>query len=91
MATIPVAPIPKRKIKSRELLAEFCYYYSRYSFQEAKLLPAKDVFLLLNKARQKDAERYLHLTQIAAAPHTKKGRGVKKLINQYQRIINSGK
>lgn len=88
--TVQVAPIPKKKVNARELLAELCYYYPQYTLAAARRLPAKDVILLLKVARKKRGEMYLNLTQIAAAPHTKKGMGVKSLTSKYQKVMKDG-
>lgn len=85
MATIKVASVPRKKVNARQLLAELCYYYPQYTFAAARRLPAKDVMLLLHMARKKQAEEYFNLTQISAAPHTKNGRGIKKLSTQYSK------
>lgn len=88
MATIKVASVPKPKQSARVLLAEFCYYYPQYTLAQARRLPAKDVVLLLKTARKKEAEKYFNLTQIAAAPHTKRGAGVKSLSGKYRKAMN---
>lgn len=86
MATIQVAAVPRKKVNARRLLAELCYYYPQYTLAAARRLPARDVMLLLKMAHRKDAERYLNETQIAAAPHTKKGTGVKRLTGKYTKV-----
>lgn len=90
MAIIPVASIPTKKVNALELLAELCYYYPQYTLAAARRLPAKHVMLLLKIARKKKAEEYFNLTQIAAAPHTKGGRGVKKLSGRYSKVAKDG-
>lgn len=90
MAIIPVASAPRKKVNARELLAELCFFYPQYTLAAARRLPAKDVMLLLRIARKKKAEEYLNLTQIAAAPHTIKGSGVKTLSNRYSKVVNDG-
>ncbi len=91
MATVQVASIPKKKVNARELLGELCWYYPQYTLAAARQLPARDVMLLLKIARKKEAEKYLNLTQIAAAPHTKKGVGIKRLSSRYQKVAKDGK
>jgi len=92
MARIEVQKVvsQSKKLNARALLAELCYYYPQYTLAAARRLPARDVVLLLKTARKKDSERYLNLTQIAAAPHTKKGQGVKKLLKRYERGAKDG-
>ena len=82
-------PIPKGTSvkKKREVYAEVCYYYPRYSLEEVAKLPARDVALLLKIARREEARRMFNLVQIAAAPHTKKGQGVKELSNYFKKIF----
>lgn len=91
MATIKVASIPTKKINAREMLAELCWYYPQYSLAQARRLAARDVVLLLKMAHRKEAELYFNHTQIAAAPHTKKGSGVKKLSSRYQKAMRDGR
>jgi hypothetical protein len=90
MAIIPVVPIPRKKVNARELLAELCFYYPQYTLAAARRLPAKDVMMLLKTANKMKAREYHNLTQIAAAPHTKKGEGVRKLSSRYQRDARDG-
>ena len=90
MARIEVAAIPKKKVNARALLAELCYFYPQYTLAAARRLPAKDVMLLLKTAHKKQAEEYYNLTQIAAAPHTRKGSGVKRLSGRYQKVARDG-
>jgi hypothetical protein len=73
-----------------ELLASLCYYYPQYTLSQASKLPLKTVLLLLKVARQHEAVKYHNLTQIAAAPHTNKGAGVRKLSSHYENIMRSG-
>lgn len=90
MATIKVAPLPSKKIefKSQIILAELCYYYPQYTYAQARRLPYKTVKLLMNTAYKEQARDYLILTQIAAAPKTKKFEGVKTLMNHFKEIVN---
>lgn len=84
MATIQVKKLPGKTKNARQLLAELCYYYPQYTYAEARLLPAKDVSLLLSTAQKIKAAEMFELTNIAAAPHTKKGEGVKQLLQKYK-------
>ena len=87
MARIRVQKLPEKKLSARQLLAEFCYLYPQYSYEAARRMPAKDVMLLLKTARRKQSEKYFYYMQIAAAPHTKKGSGVKKLSEKFKQDI----
>lgn len=71
-----------------ELLATLCYFYPQYTFREARALPYQHVKLLLKVARREEAIKYYNLTQISAAPHTKKGEGVKKLVRYFKKQID---
>lgn len=75
------------KTKKRELWATVCYHYPQYTLKEASELSARDIKLLLKIADKIEAQRLFDLTQIAAAPHTKKGSGVKKLTEHYRKRI----
>lgn len=75
------------KATNRELWATICYYYPQYTLQEASQLSIRDIKLLLKIAEKLEAQKMLALTQIAAAPHTKKGQGVKKLTEFYKKQI----
>ena len=76
--------------KVEDLLATLCYFYPQYTFKQARSLPLKRVNQLLRVARQQEGIKYKNLTQIAAAPHSKKGEGVKKLMNHFDKIIKKG-
>lgn len=90
MPKITVQKVPKSKKQQdpRRLLAELCYYYPQYNLRQAKKLPYKDVNLLLKTAKSLEAMNYINLTNISVAPHTKNGKGVKKLIDQFKAVIN---
>jgi hypothetical protein len=70
----------------RDIWATVAYYYPQYTLKEARKLPARDIKLLIKIARKLEAEKMFNLTQIVAAPHTKKGEGVKKLSEHFKRL-----
>ena len=76
------------KTNKRELWARICYHYPQYTLKEASELPVRDIKLLLKVARQIQAENKYDYTQIAAAPHTKKGSGVKKLTEHFKKQMD---
>lgn len=78
----------KHKNNNREIWATVCYYYPQYTLKEASELSSRDIKLLIRIAERKQAENYFNLTQIATAPHTKKGSGVKKLTKHFQELMN---
>lgn len=63
-----------------------CYYYPAYKLDEVSRLPARDLYLLIKTAQKMEAIKMFNYTQIAAAPHTKKGTGVKKLAEHFKRM-----
>lgn len=78
-----------KKFKAEELLAKVCYYYPQYNLEQAARLSYRQVQLLLRVAKQEQAVQLYNLTQIAAAPHTKKGQGVTKLSEHFKKQANS--
>lgn len=85
---VKAKPVPKirgNKQTNRRLWAEVCYYYPQYTLKEASQLSARDIRLLLKTASRLEATRFYNLTQIASAPHSEKGKGVKELIDHFQR------
>lgn len=76
------------QISKRELWATICYYYPQYTLNEASKLPARDIRLLLKVAEKMQAKYKYDLTQIVAAPHTRKGSGVKKLTEHFKKQMN---
>lgn len=72
----------------RETLATLCFYYPQYTFAQARQLPYHRVQLLLKAAHKVEATRFYNLTQIAAAPHSEKGKAVKQLLKNFEDIMN---
>ncbi len=81
---ISVQRAPKQRFNANEVLAKLCYYYPQYTLRHARKLPYKDVVLLIKQAQKEQATDYYNLTQIAAAPHSDKGKGVKKLLSHFK-------
>ena len=82
--------IPKAQPKeqtNRRLWARVAFYYPQYTLKEASKLSLRDIKLLLKVADIERATEWHELTQISAAPHTEKGKGVKDLLNHYQEIM----
>lgn len=69
-----------------DLLTRVCYFYPQYTIDEAEKLADSQVRALLFQAEKQRAIELYNQTLIAAAPHTKKGKLVKKLIEQYKKI-----
>lgn len=85
----PVRPVKDKEVSKRRIWASICYYYPQYTLQEASKLTRRDINLLLSTAKRLEAARMRNLVQIAAAPHTKKGEGVKRLLDFFQKEIDS--
>lgn len=83
----PIRQQSTKKLSKREQWALICYYYPQYNLQTASKLPLRDIKLLLKTVEREQAEKYFNLIQIAAAPHTEKGKGVKDLTDHYQKIM----
>lgn len=90
MKVIKAQKIPKSAsslVSSDELLARFCLNYPQYKFSEAKKLPYKRVILMLTVAEKEYARKMYNLMQMIAAPHTKKGVGIRSMLEYYKRIM----
>lgn len=86
MAVIQVAKVPTSKASKRELYAMVCFYYNQYTLKDVQQLPARDLVLLIKTAQKLEATKMHNLTQIAAAPHSKGGRAVKKLAEHFKKL-----
>lgn len=87
---VRVAQLPKREAKPGDgdrLCEQLCFYYPAYTFAMARRLPAKRVHSMLMTAQAEQAKHYCELVQIATAPHTKDGEGVKTLISKYKGLM----
>ena len=73
----------------RELYATVCYFYPQYTLKEVQNLPARDIHLLINIAQKYKSMDMYNLTNIAAAPHSKNGKSVKKLADHFKKIASS--
>ncbi len=88
MAEIKVTKLESAsKLNKRELYASIAYMYPQYTLKQVQALPARDVILLYDQARKLQAMNYINLVHIAAAPHTDKGKAVKSLLNEFQKIL----
>lgn len=83
----PIYTSKKKKLSNRRIWATICYYYPQYTLEEASKLSVRDINLLIHTANKIEAERLFSLTQIVAAPHTKKGSGVKKLTETFKKAM----
>ena len=83
-----INPIKDTKMSKRKTWASVCYYYPQYTLEDVSDMSLRDIRLLLSTAKKIEAQKMLELTQIVASPHTKKGKGVKKLIDYYKSKID---
>lgn len=90
---IRVAKLPAKHFTpadAQQTLATLCYYYPQYTYAAARKLPHKRVLLLIKTAQKMEAQRYYNLTQIAAAPHTERGKGVQDLLDLFESQAYNG-
>jgi len=85
---IKAQKVPKKIISVDETLATFCYKFPQYTFFQAERLPFKRIIQMLTVAKKLEAQKMIELVDIVTAPHTKKGHGVKSVIEYYKRILN---
>lgn len=71
-----------------DILTKLCYFYPRYSLEEARKLPYRHVARLIRTANRERAIHYLNLTQIATAPHIKGGDLYKDLTTKFGDLAN---
>lgn len=69
-----------------ELVTRVCYFYPQYNLETAQQLTSAQINALLLQAEKQRAIELYNYTLIAAAPHSKKGQMVSKLIKQYKKI-----
>ncbi len=88
----PVKPLPEDSDPDSdadvvEALTRLCYFYPQYDLKKAAKLTDSQVQALLLQAEKQRAINLYNQTLIAAAPHTKKGAMVDKLLKQYKEIV----
>lgn len=71
-----------------DLITRVCYFYPQYNLETAQMLTNAQVTALLLQAEKQRAIEFYNHTLIAAAPHTKKGQMVDKLIKNYKKIAD---
>lgn len=72
-----------------DLITRVCYFYPQYTIKTAQELTNSQVTALLLQAEKQRAIEFYNHVLIAAAPHSKKGKLVEKLIKQYRKIAES--
>ena len=89
MAIIKAQKVPKKVDSAEDILARFCYYYKQYTLNQAKGMPYKRITQMLKVADREQATFLANLTNVVASPHTKKGSGVKKMLEYFKGIIDN--
>lgn len=89
MKVINAQSIPQAKMSSEDVLARFCYHYQQYTYTAAQELPYKRIVHMLKIAEKEKARELLVMASISAAPHSKNGSGVKKVVKYLNKIIQS--
>lgn len=69
-----------------DLITRVCYFYPQYNLETAQQLSDSQVTALLLQAEKQRAIELYNQTLIAAAPHSKKGKLVDKLLKQYKKV-----
>lgn len=87
---IKIEKAEREPFDEEEFVILVCLFYPQYTLKQAEALPFKRIKKMLKIARQEQAVKYHTLTQIVAAPHTKNGQGVKKLMDHFKNIIQNG-
>jgi len=72
-----------------DLITRVCYFYPQYTLETAEKLTNSQVTALLLQAEKQRAIEFYNHVLIAAAPHSKKGKLVEKLIKEYRKIAES--
>ncbi len=89
MVVIKAQKIPRKQHEIEDIIAKFCYYYPQYTYHYAyKYLPLKRIEKMLNVARKEQALMLYNITRAIAAPHTKKGSGVRSLLDEFKKIAD---
>lgn len=69
-----------------DLITRVCYFYPQYTLETAQELTHSQVTALLLQAEKQRAIDFYNQTLIAAAPHSKNGKMVQRLIKNYKKI-----
>ena len=69
-----------------DLITRVCYFYPQYTLETAEKLTNAQVTALLLQAEKQRAIEFYNQVLIAAAPHSKKGKLVDKLLKNYKKV-----
>lgn len=81
----PISDNPELEVV--DLITRVCYFYPQYTLETAQKLTDGQVTALLLQAEKQRAIEFYNHTLIAAAPHSKKGKMVDRLIKNYKKIV----
>lgn len=84
---IKAQKVPKKTESAENIIARFCCYFPQYKFHEARKLPFVRIKMMIRTWEKEYARRMIDLVEISSAPHTKKGSGVRKVIERYKAIL----
>lgn len=88
MVSIKVQKVPKKAVSADDVIMRFCYYYPHYSYADAHKLPYRRIIKMLKVALKEQSILLYNLTKAIAAPHTKNGSGVNKMLKDLEQFIN---
>lgn len=92
MKVIKAQRAPEKEVSAQDvdnLLVRFCYTFPQYTFAQAQRMPYRRIEQMLTVARKEEARKFSELMQIVAAPHSKKGSGIKKMLEYYKGIMEN--
>jgi hypothetical protein len=85
--TFKVSKIESKEESWENFLARFCYHYQQYTFDQARKMPKKRVVQMLRVAQSEYSRQMLDMLNVVTAPHTDKGKGVKKMVDYFKNKI----
>lgn len=86
---VPTKDVDDSETDVVDLITRVCYFYPQYDLESAQKLTNSQVTALLLQAEKQRAIEFYNHVLIAAAPHSKKGKLIDKLIKQYRKIAES--
>jgi hypothetical protein len=84
----PVLTASSSADRLKDTIATFCYYYPRYTYDEAFNLPIKTISRMLKAVRGEKAKDYIEMLQITRVAQSDKSQPVKSLLERYKREAN---
>ena len=84
---IKAQKVPKKTESVEDIIARFCCCFPQYKFHEARKLPFFRIKMMIRTWEKEYARRMIDMVEIVSAPHTKKGSGIRKVIDRYRSIL----